>query len=456
VKVEVLIVGGGAVGAACALELARGGVDVTLLERGSELAAGCSSGSAGLLCPSHAAPLATPAALRLGLRWMLRPDSPFYLRPRPGLLPWLALFVAACGPERAAAATKLVRTLAVESLALHAELAEKLDTGFERRGVLNVYETEKGLVAGRGEAEEYQTELGLPAQVLDADQARELEPALGSTLAGAVYYAEEAHCDPSRLVHALGQAATEAGAEVRTGVEVLGLRVERGRVAVVETTAGIVRPQMVVLAAGAWTRLLARELGLFLPLEGGKGYHVELDLLLGAPRIPVFLQEVRVIATPLAERLRLSGTLELAGLDLRVDRRRVDAIATAGRKALPGLADAGVRAVWRGLRPCTPDGLPAVGRTRVADNVVFATGHAMMGITLAPLTGRLVAALVAGGDPGIDLSPLDPDRFDPRARRRGVDRAAARRSPRRSLRRRRPRAERPQSGASSTATRERE
>jgi D-amino-acid dehydrogenase len=295
--------------------------------------------------------------------------------------------------------------------------------------------------------------------VLDPDEARKLEPALGLGLAGAVYHAEEAHCDSALVVRALGQEATAAGAEIRTGVEVLGLRHERGRVTVVETTAGDVRPQTVVLAAGAWTRQLTGDVGLFMPLEGGKGYHVDLDLSAGAPRIPVFLQEARGIATPLAGRLRLSGTLELAGLDLRVDRRRVDALAAAGRNALPGVAEARVQEVWRGLRPCTPDGLPALGRTRVADNVVVAAGHAMMGITLAPVTGRLIAALVAGETPGVDLSLLDPDRFDPRARRHAVSRGAARRArTRSSLRRRRPPGspQESQTPAPSTATRRKE
>ncbi|TMJ95084.1 MAG: FAD-binding oxidoreductase [Actinobacteria bacterium] len=417
VKTDVLVIGGGAIGAACTFELARRGAEVTLLERGSELGSGCSAGSAGLLCPSHAAPLATPAALRLGLRWMLRADSPFYLRPRPGVLPWLALFAAACRPRRAAAATRLVRALATESLALHRMLAEEeeLGTGFDQRGVLNVYETEAGLAAGRAEAEEYAADAGLPVRLLGADEARGLEPALGPSIRGATYFPEEAHCDSLRFVRALGEAAAQAGADVRTSIEVLGLRSERRRVAVVETTAGDLYPRTVVLAAGAWAGLLARELGLYLPLEGGKGYHLELDPPPQAPRLPVFVQEARVIATPLPGRLRLSGTLELAGLDLSVDRRRVEAVARAARRALPGLEEGGVRAVWRGLRPCTPDGLPAVGRTRAADNVVLATGHAMMGLTLAPVTGRLVAALVAEEDPGADLSLLDPDRFDPRA-----------------------------------------
>src|SRR5205807_3753125 len=144
------IVGGGAIGAASSLELARRGVNVLLLERGPHLAAGCSAGNAGLICPSHSVPIANPAALRDGLRWMLRPDSPFYLRPRPGVLPWLARYVRAAGSARAAAGARALHELTAASLRLHAELADRgLPTGFERRGTLSVYETEAGLAAAR-------------------------------------------------------------------------------------------------------------------------------------------------------------------------------------------------------------------------------------------------------------------------------------------------------------------
>ena len=408
---DVVIVGGGAIGACSALELARRGARVSLLERGAELAWGCSAGNAGLICPSHSAPLATPAALRQGLRWMLKPDSPLYLRPRLGVLPWLARFVAACTEARAEAGSRVIRELSVASLALHAVLAaEGLETTFERLGVLNVYETEDGFATGRREAA-VNAAAGLRSQTLTPVEARELEPELAERVAGAVLYLDEAHCDGRRFVEAVGEAALAAGAEIRTRVEALGLRRRGRRIASLETTEGELDAGHVVLAAGAWTRRLARDAGLFAPVEGGKGYHVELDPDGGTPRIPVFLQESRVIATPLPGRLRLAGTLELSGLDLGVSKARLDAILKAGRRCLPGLEGRPVRRVWRGLRPCTPDGLPIVGRPDGLDNLVLATGHAMMGLTLGPVTGRLVAELVAGEKPSHDLALLSPDRF---------------------------------------------
>ncbi len=410
---DVVVVGGGAIGVCVALELARRGIEVTLLERGGELASGCSAGNAGLICPSHATPLANPGALRDGLRWLARPDSPFYLRPRPGVLPWIARFVAASRPERARAASRVVRELSLASLELHAELASAgLETSFVQSGSLSVLLSEGAFEGAKREAEESRRE-GVRAEVLERGQARELEPALSGEPAGAVYYPDDAHCDPYRFVQAVGRAAAEAGARVCTRVEVLALRRGNGRVEGIQTTAGDVRAGTVVIAAGAWSPPLARGLGVYMPIEGGKGYHVDLEPAAGDPSRPVWFQESRVIATPLPGRLRLAGTLELAGLDESVSRVRVEAIVKAARKGIAGLDGRRVLEVWRGLRPCTPDGLPLVGRSETPDNLVLASGHAMMGLTLAPVTGRLVGEIVAGEEPSHDLRPLRPGRFQP-------------------------------------------
>src|SRR5262245_10321222 len=404
VKAQVVVIGGGAVGVCCAHELVRSGFEVTLLERGPELAAGCSAGNAGLICPSHSTPIANPASLRNGLRWMLRPDSPFYLRPRPAVVPWLVRYMRASGAARARNGAHAVRRVSVESLELHAQLAEEgLDTGFERRGTMNVYSTAEGFAAGRAEAEES----GLEVEVLGPRETLALEPALAGPVAGGTYYPREGHVDPYRFVHAIGRAS---GAKIRTGLEVTGLRRRSERIAV-ETSEGTLEPETVVLAAGAWSGRLARTAGVFLPLEGGKGYHVDFEPGEGGPRIPAWLQACWAIATPLPDRLRIAGTLELAGLDLRIDDRRVGAIRRGAEEGFRSLAGRRVMEVWGGLRPCTPDGLPVIGRA--APGLVVATGHAMKGVSLAPVTGRLVAELVAGGKPSHDLTPFRPERFRP-------------------------------------------
>jgi D-amino-acid dehydrogenase len=401
---QVVVIGGGAVGVCSAYELTRRGYEVTLLERGPELAAGCSGGNAGLICPSHSTPIASPASLRNGLKWMLRPDSPFYLRPRPAVVPWLLRFTLAARAARASRGAKVIRAISIDSLELHAQLAEQgLDTGFERRGSLNVYDTADGFAGGRAEAEE----AGLPVEVLGPKETLELEPSLAEPFAGSTYYPREAHVDPYRFVHAVGAAS---GATVRTGVEVLALRRRNGGVAV-ETSEGTLEPETVVLAAGAWSGRLARTAGVFLPLEGGKGYHVDFERGEDDPRIPAWLQSCWAIATPLRDCLRIAGTLELAGLDLGLNDLRVQAVKRGAERGFRALEGRPVLNVWSGLRPCTPDGLPVIGRAPGLPGLVLATGHAMKGVSLAPVTGRLIAELVAGDRPSHDLTPFRPERF---------------------------------------------
>ena len=409
---DVVVIGGGAIGACAALELANRGVGVTLLERGPELAWGCSAGNAGLICPSRGWPLATPSALKLGLRWMWKRDSPLYLRPRPAVIPWLARFMLSCTTEQATAGMTLIRELSIASLLLHLEYVESgLHRGLERRGTLNAYTSESALSAATEAAKE-NAEAGLRFQALTREQARELEPSLTTRVAGGVLYEDEAHCDPYLFVQAIGDAAAKAGADIRRNIEVFALRRRNGAVEI-STSAGGVVAETVVLAAGAWTPGLARQLGLFVPIEGGKGYHIDLAAAPNDPKLPVMLNETRVIATPLPGRLRLAGTLELAGLDLSVDRIRVEAIRRSVAQAVSGLEQRQVVDVWRGLRPCTPDGVPIIGRPDGRKDVVIATGHAMLGLALAPVTGRLLGEIVAGETTSHDLEPLSPDRFRP-------------------------------------------
>jgi D-amino-acid dehydrogenase len=383
VKTDVSVIGGGAIGVCCALELARRGARVTLYERGRELASGCSAGNAGLVCPSHSLPISNPTSLRNGLRWMWKRDSPFYLRPRPAVLPWLARFARAASRWEAGAAA--IRALSVPGLELHAKLGEELATSFERLGTLNVYATAEGVEAAAREGERS----GLRYSVLDADQTRELEPSLIGPVAGGTYYPDEGRVDPKRFVEAVGRAAVDAGVEIRTGIDVRSLD---------ELDA-----DTVVVAAGAWSRTLVD-----LPLEGGKGYHVDYELTADSPGTPTWVQDTWTIATPLPDRVRLSGTLELAGLDLSISQPRVDAIREGGERWFRGLAGRPPIETWAGLRPCLPDGLPAIGRL---GRTVVATGHAMKGVSLAPITGRLVAQLVSGEQPELDLAPFDPGRF---------------------------------------------
>jgi D-amino-acid dehydrogenase len=405
VRPDVVVVGAGVVGAFAALELAAAGAQVEVLERGEGWGTGCSWGNAGLLVPSHARPIAAPESLRAGLGWMWRPDSPFGIRPRPSLAPWLLRYLRACAPRRADAAERLQRELCRESLELFAGLgAAGIDSGFRRRGCLTVH---MGEAAEEHAAAEAASETGraLGAQLLGAAEARELEPLLSDRVRAAVQFPQEGECDPVRLTRSAGAVAAERGVRLRDGVEAYGMRADGGGVAV-DTTRGVVRAGRAVLAAGAWSGRLARSLGVRLPLQGGKGYAAEWDREAAPVSMPIYMHDARCVANPMDDRTRMTGGLLLDGLDERFDPRRVGAIAAAARDVLDVTAPP--RLTWRGLRPCTPDGLPVIGVHSAAPGVVFATGHAMLGVTLAPLTGRLVAELAAGT---LSQPALSPERF---------------------------------------------
>lgn len=412
-----VVIGGGVVGVCSAFYLAQRGVAVTLVERG-EIASGTSYGNAGLIVPSHSVPLAAPGVLWRGLRWMANPESPFYIKPRldRDLIAWLWRFRGACTEAHVNRAAPVIRDLSHASLSLFKELAgiEGFDFGFRHDGVIGVYRTEAGLAEGRHEAHVLERH-GIVAKVLDGPAARDLEPALSDEVRGVVHFPDDAHITPDRFVRGLARIVESLGVDVRTGAEVLGVCRAGRRVTAVETTRGTLACEQLVLAAGSWSAGLGRGLGLALPIQPAKGYSVTYEMPEGGPRMPMLLGEARVGVTPMrterSQVLRFAGTLELAGLDLSINRRRVDAIRRAARHYLRLSEEPPLIEIWRGLRPCTPDGLPYLGRPSSLDNVVVATGHAMIGVSLGPVTGMLVAQIVAGDRPALDLAPLDPDRF---------------------------------------------
>jgi D-amino-acid dehydrogenase len=387
-----------------------------LLERETEVCPPVSGAHAncGLLVPSDATPLAAPGVLGQGLRWMLDSSSPFYIAPRPSpaLARWLWLFRAACSPERAQAAAPVLRSLHVASARLHDELAE--DDGerwlFHHDGELQVFEKAAGLAAA---AEDVERARGLGARVdeLSPAEARRLFPSLRCELAGAYFFPDDGHLDPMRFTRAVAGLAVDAGATVVTGAEALALEPAPEGVRVVTTRGAFVAGQ-VVLAAGAWTPSLTRGLGLRLPIEPAKGYSVDVERPADFPELPLYLGDAHVVLTPLGETLRLGSTLELSGWDMRVRPKRVAYLREGGRRAIGLPADGPVRQLWRGPRPVTPDGLPVIGRVPGRDRVILATGHCMLGLSLGPVTGRLVAELAAGSATSIDLTPLSPVRWD--------------------------------------------
>jgi D-amino-acid dehydrogenase len=410
----VVVVGGGAIGVCCAWYLSRQGLKVTLLER-DEVGEGCSYGNAGLVVPSHSIPLAAPGVWQQGLRWMLRPGSPFRVKPRldAGLLRWLWRFRAACTIGHVQRSLPVLRKLSYASLALWDELAARpgLEFGYRKGGMLTAFRTPHGFAEGTREAA-LLLDHGVTNQVLSAKAVLAAEPSLHPSLSGGVFFPDDAQLVPDRFVTGLAALARGEGVEVRTSTEATGFEVSDGRVLAVLAAGRRFEVDELVLAAGAASARLGRKLGLRLPMEGGKGYSVTIHASRHGPRVPLILAEDRLAVTPMGERVRLSGTLELAGEDLSVDRPRALRLLGAAQAwfrephAVDERAD-----VWSGLRPCTPDGLPLIGRPRRLANVIIATGHAMLGVSLAPITGRLVADLASTPRAEPD-GALRPDRFE--------------------------------------------
>jgi D-amino-acid dehydrogenase len=403
------------VGACCALELARAGASVTLLEKEPEICPPESGAHAncGLLVPSDATPLAAPGVLGQGLKWMLDSSSPFYIAPRPSpaLARWLWLFRAACSGERAQAAAPVLRALHVLSARLHDELAAEHGEGwrFHHSGELQIFETPEGL-AEAGEEVAQARAMGVRVDDVSADEARRMFPSLRCGLAGAFFFPEDGHLDPMLFTRAAARMAEEAGATVVTGAEALALEPGARGVRAV-TTRGSFDAGQVVLAAGAWTPFLTRRLGVRLPIEPAKGYSVDVDRPTDFPEMPLYLGDAHVVLTPLGDTLRLGSTLELAGWDMRIRPKRVAYLRAGGERAVGVPSDGPVRQLWRGPRPVTPDGLPVIGRVPGRDRVILATGHCMLGLSLGPATGHLVTQVASGARPEIDLAPLAVQRF---------------------------------------------
>ncbi|MDA0746514.1 MAG: FAD-dependent oxidoreductase [bacterium] len=414
-QTDVVIIGGGSVGICSAHYLLETGRKVTVLEKG-EICSGSSYGNAGLIVPSHSVPLAAPGVISKGLRWMLDPESPFYIKPRLNLelASWLWKFHAACAEKQMLRSIPVIRDLNLASLRLFDELAsiQDLDFGYQKKGHLAVYRTPEGLAGGVEEAH-LLSQNGVQTEVLTPEELQKLDPAVHYNTIGAVYFPQDAHLIPDRFVKELAQHAQSRGADLRPNTEVLGFETTSGRIHTIQTTRGEFTANQIILASGSWSPGVVKTLGLNLPIQPAKGYSITFKRPPICPTIPASLAESKVAVTPMGDNLRFAGTLELAGLDLSINNRRVRAILNAVPRYLPALDPNSLEQleIWRGLRPCTPDGLPFLGRSEAFENLIVAAGHAMIGISLGPITGKLVSQLVARKPPQIDLAPLCIERF---------------------------------------------
>jgi len=412
---EVVIIGGGAVGLCAALYAARAGARVLVLER-ERIGAGASWGNAGLVVPSFFTPLCDAEVIGEALAQLRDPQGFFALKPRldPRLGLWLVSFLRhSLSRRHFQRACRVLAELGRRSLGLHLELSREPGGGYwlEQKGLLYLYADPDRLRKARQDLEVARSG-GVEARPVESGELAELEPAVTSGLSGAILYQPDAMLRPEEFLRWLARRVRELGGKVLEGAGVYGFKVRAGAVRGVLTTRGEIPAGQVVLACGAWLGEVSRWLGRRrLPVEGGKG------ISLTFPRPPQrltrpLLLDCHSAVTPFRDGLRITGLLELGGGDLSIDPRRVAGIHQAVSRYLPWIKDLKPEMVWAGLRPCCPDGLPIIGRLAGLSNLLVAGGHDQKGISLAPVTGQLVARLLQGGSLGGELDEaLSPNRF---------------------------------------------
>lgn len=409
---RVIVVGAGIVGVSCAAYLRRDGHEVILVDREGP-AAGASRGNAGALSPTSCVPLAMPGVLAKVPSWITDPDGPLVIRPAYLLkvLPWLARFLAASRPS-------IVERIADGLRALHANLFDDYapliaEAGcaslIRRSGCLTVYSTQAAFAASHRDWE-MRRNRGGRVDVLDRGEIRQIEPSLSDRFQCGVLLPEHGFVlDPQELVTALFQSVIDRGGRFVRGEATRLSASGNGAAVHFETGEDLVGDRL-VLAAGAWSGRLLASIGAWVPLETQRGYHVTLPSPSVMPRLPVVAAQEKIYLTPMKNGLRIAGTVEFNGLDAPPNRRRAGRLLDLGRRVIPQL-DGGHYSEWMGHRPCLPDSLPVIGPVPGAAAVIAAFGHGHNGMSSGAMTGRLVADLLAGRAPAIDITPFRVDRF---------------------------------------------
>lgn len=412
---DVLIIGGGSIGLNAAYALIKAGREVTILDE-KLVAQGSSAGNAGHIVPSHIVPLAAPGMIGQSLKWILNPaTSPFSMKISldPAYIAWLLQFAMACSAGNVQRGIPPLTTLGWLSAKTFAELiaTEKFDCHYRESGLLFLYKTAAGLASGRHEAEILHQH-GLPADVLDEAAVHLREPCALPDIIGGVHFTGDASLNPARFLQLLAGKVHELGAHIREFTPVTGLEGANGKLTRVRTAQDEFAPVLTILAAGAWSPVVARGLNINIPVQPARGYSLTMRATQSMPRQALLLGERRVAVTPMGDLLRFTGRLELGPLDTTVNLRHITGIQQAVREYIKMDEKLEITETWAGLRPTTPDGLPIIGFSPRHANLVVATGHAMLGLSLGPGTGQVLVALANGSKPPFDLRPLSVERFN--------------------------------------------
>lgn len=408
------IIGGGIVGLCSAWYLQAAGFEVTVVDKG-DFKTGCSYGNAGMIVPSHIVPLAAPGALLKGLKWLLNPQSPFAIQPGFDLeiFRWLYSFYCSANKKKVALAIPHLAKISLLSKSLYQQLSLEpaLDFQLNEQGILMLYQKEK-----TGEAEhklaEMANSLGIAAQILSKEALAKMDSIITYQVKGAVYFPGDAHINPTQFLRTLKAALIRKGVHLVGNKTVDQFQVEGKKVRAISSDKDRLSFDHYVVCCGAWTGELMKQIPAKIPVVAGKGYSFMIPNEIGL-RFPSLLLDHKVSVTPIGNQIRFGGTMEIGSRSHKINKSRVKGIVGAIPQYYPQLKVKMPEKtdIWHGFRPCSPDGLPFIGKVDGFDNLTVATGHGMMGLSLAPATGKLLSQMIAGQKPDIDLSAFKVSRF---------------------------------------------
>ena len=413
---RVIIIGGGLLGLCSAYFCLQEGMEVFLLERNDENSEGASFGNAGLVVPSHFVPLSAPGVIGQGLKWMLHKESPFSFHPRASfdLIKWAWLFWRYSTESHTIASQDCLRDWNLESRKIFDEFAKEGNFQFQKKGLLMLCHTEKGLEKEMLLAKRA-LDLGLEAEICSAEKLKEMNPNFEMNVCGGILFPQDCHLNPTDFIQFLRQKIKSMGGEILYKAEVdkwissekkiKGLTLKNQK----EKILG----DAFVLSAGFWSKDLLAKLGFRLPLEAGKGYSLTLQNPPSLPQYPALLVEAKVAMTPFSDALRFGGTMEIGAMQEKMSFHKIKGIIRSSLKYFPQFTESNFASVtpWQGLRPCSADGLPYLGKISSMDNLLIATGHGMMGLSLSPISGAVIADLLSDKKPRLPIDLFSPQRF---------------------------------------------
>jgi D-amino-acid dehydrogenase len=414
-----VIVGGGIIGLFTAFYLLESAKKIVIIEK-SDGEEGCSFGNAGMVVPSHFIPLASPGMIEKGLKWMLDSESPFYVKPRLSLelVKWGLHFYKNANQKHVDKSIPYLRDLGLISKSLYHGLANELKYSYEEKGLL-MYCKKNETFEEECITADLANSIGLKAEILDSKAIHTLEPHIKPDVAGGIYFPGDAHLNPKELVKNLKGYLLNKGVEINYNAELTDFYENNGKIEKLKLTykgeERLIEPETLTIAAGSWSGVLAKKLRFNLPMQAGKGYSISKNQVAGKEiLIPNILVEARVAITPMSGSfVRFGGTMEIGGLDDTINMKRVKGIVKSIPDYFPeyDLPMPKQEEVWYGFRPCSPDGLPYIGASGVFTNLFINSGHAMMGISLAPGSGKLMSQIIIKEKPEMALEGFLPERF---------------------------------------------